>query len=58
MGGAGLRARSSRLSGTDEARAPFPCADHDARSGRCEAPLDWSQVDETGLPLMRFTPTL
>ncbi len=29
-----------------------------ARSGRCDAPADWSQVDATGLPLMRFTPTL
>jgi hypothetical protein len=27
-----------------------------ARSGRCEAPLDWAQVDPTGLPLVRFTP--
>ena len=25
-----------------------------ARSGRCEAPLDWGQVDATGLPLVRF----
>jgi len=28
-----------------------------ARSGRCEAPLDWGQVDSTGLPLVRFAPT-
>jgi hypothetical protein len=28
-----------------------------ARSGRCEAPLDWSRVDATGLPLVRFTST-
>lgn len=27
-----------------------------ARSGRCEAPLDWARVDATGLPLVRFTP--
>ena len=27
-----------------------------ARSGRCDAPLDWAQVDATGLPLVRFTP--
>jgi hypothetical protein len=27
-----------------------------ARSGRCEAPRDWAQVDPTGLPLVRFTP--
>ncbi len=26
-----------------------------ARSGRCEAPSDWAQVDSTGLPLVRFT---
>jgi hypothetical protein len=26
-----------------------------ARSGRCEAPPDWAQVDSTGLPLVRFT---
>lgn len=26
-----------------------------ARSGRCEAPMDWAQVDATGLPLVRFT---
>lgn len=28
-----------------------------ARSGRCEAPVDWSQVDSAGLPLVRFIPT-
>ena len=28
-----------------------------ARSGRCEAPLDWARVDSTGLPLVRFFPT-
>jgi lysophospholipase L1-like esterase len=27
------------------------------RSGRCQAPLDWSQVDDTGLPLVRFAVT-
>jgi hypothetical protein len=27
-----------------------------ARSGRCEAPLNWAQIDATGLPLVRFTP--
>lgn len=27
-----------------------------ARSGRCDAPADWAQVDPTGLPLVRFTP--
>jgi len=27
-----------------------------ARSGRCDAPLDWARVDSTGLPLVRFTP--
>jgi hypothetical protein len=27
-----------------------------ARSGRCDAPADWSLVDGTGLPLVRFTP--
>jgi hypothetical protein len=26
-----------------------------ARSGRCEAPLDWAQVDPSGMPLVRFT---
>lgn len=28
-----------------------------ARSGRCDAPVNWSKVDATGLPLMRFTLT-
>jgi len=32
--GAGLRPRSSRLLGTDEARAPYPCADYSARAIR------------------------
>lgn len=29
-----------------------------ARSGRCVAPADWSQLDETGLPRVRFTPAM
>ncbi|MGI9187679.1 MAG: hypothetical protein ACR2J9_09245, partial [Gaiellales bacterium] len=28
------------------------------RSGRCEAPEDWSEVDATGLPIVRFAPTI
>jgi hypothetical protein len=27
-----------------------------ARSGRCDAPANWAQVDSTGLPQVRFTP--
>ena len=29
-----------------------------ARSGRCDAPGDWSKVDRTGLPIVRFAPTM
>ncbi|MGI9187678.1 MAG: hypothetical protein ACR2J9_09240 [Gaiellales bacterium] len=31
-------------------------AEPTARTARCEAPLDWSKVDATGLPLVRFAP--
>ena len=32
-------------------------ANPQARTARCEAPLDWSQVDATGLPSVRFSST-